>query len=73
MLAATVLSLYKYGDQLSSDNFLAIVIGFIFAFISALFLVKAILRFVSKHSYRPFAYYRIVFGLVVGLWAMGFL
>lgn len=73
MLAATVLSLYKYGDQLSSDNFLAIVVGFIFAFISALFLVKAILRFVSKHSYKPFAYYRIIFGAVVGLWAMGYL
>lgn len=73
MLAATVLSLYKYGDQLSSDNFLAIVIGFVFAFISALFLVKAILRFVSKHSYKPFAYYRIIFGAVVGLWAMGYL
>ena len=73
MLAATVLSLYKYGDQLSSDNFLAIVVGFVFAFISALFLVKAILRFVSKHSYKPFAYYRIVFGAVVGLWAMGYL
>ena len=73
MLAATVLSLYKYGDQLSSDNFLAIVVGFVFAFISAFFLVKAILRFVSKHSYKPFAYYRIVFGAVVGLWAMGYL
>lgn len=73
MLAATVLSLYKYGDQLSSDNFLAIVIGFVFAFISALFLVKAILRFVSKHSYKPFAYYRIIFGVIVGLWAMGYL
>ena len=73
MLAATVLSLYKYGDQLSSDNFLAIVVGFIFAFISALFLVKAILRFVSKHRYKPFAYYRVIFGAVDGIWAMGYL
>ena len=73
MLGATILSLYKYGDQLSSDNFLAIVIGFVFAFISALFLVRAILRFVSKHSYKPFAYYRIIFGAIVGLWAMGYL
>lgn len=73
MLAATVLSLYKYGDQLSSDNFLAIVVGFVFAFISALFLVRAILRFVSKHSYKPFAIYRIVFGAIVGLWAMGYI
>ena len=73
MLAATVLSLYKYGDQLSSDNMLAIVVGFVFAFISALFLVKAILRFVSKRSYKPFAFYRIVFGVIVGLCAMGYL
>lgn len=73
MLAATVLSLYKYGDQLSSENFSAIVVGFIFAFLSALVLVRAILRFVSKHSYKPFAYYRIIFGGVVGLWALGYL
>lgn len=73
MLAATVLSLYKYGDQLSGENFSAIVIGFFFAFVTALFLVKAILRFVSKHSYKPFAYYRIIFGAVVGLWAMGYI
>lgn len=73
MLGATVLSLYKYGNQLTSDNFAAIIVGFIFAFLSALVLVKAILRFVSKHSYKPFAYYRIIFGAVVGLWALGYI
>ena len=73
MLAATVLSLYKYGDQLSNENLSAIVVGFIFAFLSALVLVRAILRFVSKHSYKPFAIYRIIFGCVVGLWALGYL
>jgi undecaprenyl-diphosphatase len=73
MLAATVLSLYKYGDQLSNENLSAIVVGFIFAFLSALVLVRAILRFVSKHSYKPFAIYRIIFGCVVGLWALEYL
>lgn len=73
MLAATVLSLYKYGDQLSDENISAIVVGFIFAFLSALVLVRAILRFVSKFSYKPFAIYRIIFGAVVGLWALGYL
>lgn len=73
MLAATVLSLYKYGNQLSSENLSAIVVGFIFAFLSALVLVRAILRFVSKFSYKPFAIYRIIFGAVVGLWALGYL
>lgn len=73
MLAASVLSFYKYSDQLTSENLLAILIGFFFAFISALFLVRAILRFVSKYSYRPFAIYRIIFGGIVGLWALGYL
>lgn len=48
-------------------------VGFIFAFLSALVLVRAILRFVSKFSYKPFAIYRIIFGAVVGLWALGYL
>ncbi len=73
MIAATALSLYKYGGQLSEDNISAVVIGFIVAFISALFLVRALLRFISQYSYRPFAWYRIAFGLVVGLWAYGLL
>lgn len=73
MLAATVLSLYKYGNQLNEENLSAIVVGFIFAFLSALVLVRAILRFVSKYSYKPFAIYRIVFGGIVGLWALGYL
>jgi len=29
--------------------------------------VKAVLAFVSRHTYRVFAWYRIVLGLVVGL------
>lgn len=73
MIAATVLSLYKYGGQLSQDNIWAVVIGFIVAFISALFLVRALLKFISQYSYRPFAWYRIVFGIVVGAWAYGLL
>ncbi|NEN75912.1 undecaprenyl-diphosphate phosphatase [Pelistega sp. NLN82] len=68
MIAATVLSLYKYGAQLSQSNLLAIIIGFIFAFFSALVVVKALLSFVAKYSYRPFGWYRIIFGLIVAAW-----
>ncbi|GAA4408062.1 undecaprenyl-diphosphatase [Advenella faeciporci] len=68
MLGATVLSMYKYGGELSDSNMLAVVIGFIAAFISALLLVRALLKFISVYSYRPFGWYRIVLGLIVGLW-----
>lgn len=68
MLAATVYDLYRNGAALSSEQTWAIGVGFIAAFFSALVLVKAVLRFVSKHTYRPFAWYRIALGLVVLLW-----
>ncbi|MEZ2721881.1 undecaprenyl-diphosphate phosphatase [Paenalcaligenes hominis] len=68
MLAATVYDVYRNGAALSIEQTWAIVVGFIAAFFSALVLVKAVLHFVSKHTYRPFAWYRIGLGLVVLLW-----
>lgn len=68
MLAATVYDLYRNGGGLSTDQTWGIAVGFIAAFFSALFLVKAVLHFVSKHTYRPFAWYRIALGAVVFLW-----
>lgn len=68
MLAATVYDLYKHGSILTGEQTWAIVVGFIAAFFSALVLVKAVLLWVSRHTYRPFAWYRIALGCVVGLW-----
>lgn len=68
MIAATALSLYKYGSLLSQSNLLAVLIGFVFAFLSALIVVQALLKFVARYSYRPFAWYRILFGLIVAAW-----
>ena len=70
MLAATVYDLYRNGAALSADQTSAIVVGFVAAFVSALILVKAVLRFVSSRTYRPFAWYRIALGLVVLVWLM---
>lgn len=68
MLAATVYDFYKHGSVLSDQQLVAIVIGFIAAFVSALFVVRAVLSFVSRHTYRPFAWYRIGLGAVVLAW-----
>lgn len=68
MLAATVYDLYRNAGALDNSQIGAIVVGFVAAFISALVLVRAVLRFISRRTYRPFAWYRIVLGLVVMLW-----
>ena len=40
-------------------------VGFVVSFLSALVVVRAFLSYVSRHSFRVFAWYRIVAGLVL--------
>lgn len=68
MLAAAVYDFYKHAHLLSQQDMLAIAVGFVSAFACALVVVRAILVFVSRHTYRAFAWYRIALGLVVGAW-----
>jgi undecaprenyl-diphosphatase len=65
MLAAAFYDTYKHADELSQHDMAAIAVGFVAAFLSALLIVRAVLAFVSKHTYRVFGWYRIVLGLVV--------
>ncbi len=68
MLAAASYDMYKNAGLISQADMLAIAVGFITAFFSALLVVRAILAFISKHTYRAFGWYRIVLGIVVGVW-----
>lgn len=70
MLAATVYDLYKNWHLLSLEHDLPVfAVGFIASFLAAMLAVKALLRYVSNHSFAVFAWYRIAFGLVVLLTA----
>jgi undecaprenyl-diphosphatase len=40
-------------------------VGLVFSFISAWICVRWLLRYIASHSFVPFAWYRIVFGIVV--------
>ena len=63
--AATVYQLYKERHLLSFDDIGMWAVGFISAFISAFLCVRWLLRYISSHDFTVFAWYRIVFGLVV--------
>ena len=62
MAAATVYDLYKHRDLLSLDDGAGIALGFVTAFLAALVVVRALVAFVSRHGFAPFAWYRIVVG-----------
>jgi undecaprenyl-diphosphatase len=67
MFAATLYDLYKNIHLLQKEDAVLFTVGFVTAFITAIFVVKTFLVFVGRHTFRPFAYYRIGFGLMV-LW-----
>ena len=70
MLAATVFDIYKNYHQLTSEGTTVIAVGFVAAFITALFVVKTLINFISKHGFAPFAYYRIALGGVMLLFLL---
>lgn len=65
MFAATVYDVYKHRDLLHLHDLQVFAVGFVAAFISAFFAVRGLLRYISNHDFSVFAWYRIVFGLVV--------
>lgn len=72
IFGATVYDLWKSRDVLSMDNLPGIGVGFVVSFLSAIVVVRWLLRFVSKHDFRLFGWYRIIFGLIIlALWWMG--
>jgi undecaprenyl-diphosphatase len=67
MFAASSLKLLKDGDQLSAleGGVASLLLGMAVALVSAFVVVKWLLRYVQTHTFRPFAYYRIILGLVL--------
>ena len=63
--AFELLKLWKNPVSLSGDFTWAIMVGFISAFISAFICVRWLIHYVAGHNFIPFAWYRIVFGLLV--------
>lgn len=72
IFGATVWDLWKARDLLESANLPALVVGTVVSFFSALVVVHWLIRFVSRHDFRLFGWYRIVFGGIILLtWATG--
>lgn len=72
MSAAFVYDFIKVKDSISADRIAEIGVGFVFAFLSALVVVKPFLNFVTRVGFGPFAWYRIALGaLMLGAMAFG--
>jgi undecaprenyl-diphosphatase len=65
LIGAGAYSLYKERALLTAADLPMFAVGLLFSFISAWACVRWLLRYISSHSFTPFAWYRIAFGILV--------
>jgi undecaprenyl-diphosphatase len=65
LVAAGAYDLYKNRAAFSDADLEMLAVGLVAAFVSAFVCVRWLIRYVATHDFKPFAWYRIAFGLVV--------
>jgi undecaprenyl-diphosphatase len=65
LFAASAYEFVKHREMFTTDDFGMFGTGFAAAFVSAFLCVRWLLRFISRHDFSVFAWYRIAFGIVV--------
>ena len=65
MFAATFYDVYKHREVLSLDDLPLFLVGGVTSFVAAFLAVRGLLRYISRHDFTLFAWYRIAFGILV--------
>ena len=65
MSAVTAYNLLKHYKEFTSDNILALGVGFVVSFFIAYLTIKLFLKFLEKFTFVSFGIYRIIFGVVL--------
>ena len=69
LVAAGAYDLYKNRAAFSDADLEMLAVGLVAAFVSAFVCVRWLIRYVATHDFKPFAWYRIAFGVIVLLTA----
>jgi undecaprenyl-diphosphatase len=69
LVAAGAYDLWRSSDLFSANDLGMFAVGLVSAFASAFVVIRWLIRYVATHDFRPFAWYRIVFGGLVLLTA----
>lgn len=70
MAAACSYDLYTGWDSLRPEAITLFAVGFITAFFSALLAIRFFIGFVSRHTFIPFAWYRLALAAAIFIWVL---
>jgi undecaprenyl-diphosphatase len=62
---ASIYEMHEHWHLFNRQDMATLAVGFIASFVSAAIAVRALIRYISRHDFTVFAWYRIVFGLIV--------
>jgi undecaprenyl-diphosphatase len=65
LVAAGAYDFYKQRAAFSGADLEMLAVGLVAAFVSAFVCVRWLIRYVATHDFKPFAWYRIAFGVIV--------
>ena len=65
MLGASAYSVLKTGFSLPTSELALLAAGVVVAFVVSMVVIKPLLNYIKKHSFRPFGLYRIALGAVL--------
>ena len=69
LVAAGGYDFLKHRALFSAEHLAPLAVGMVVSFISAFVVIRWLIRYVATHDFRPFAWYRIAFGVLVLLTA----
>lgn len=65
LVAAGAYDLLKHRDLLTAADLPMFAVGLVSAYLSAYLCIRWLIRYVATHDFKPFAWYRLVFGAVI--------
>ncbi len=68
MFGASLLKIVKHGFGFSGEQIFILIFGMLVAFIVAVLTISFLMKYIRRHNFKVFGYYRIVLGITVLIW-----
>ena len=65
MFGASLLKIIKLDMALDLSGIIILLIGMVVAFVVSVIVIKSLMRYIRKHDFTIFGYYRIILGIIV--------
>lgn len=68
MFGASLLKIVKHGFGFTGEQVFILIFGMLVSFLVAVFAISFLMKYIRKHDFKVFGWYRIVLGIIVLIW-----